>query len=177
MKLRPGLKLSSTVSDAQLIVVRAPAADADLRCGGAPMVEGAPPARAEVGGPRGEGILTGKRYSDDDGTIELICTKPGPGELTLDGRPLTVKAAKPLPASDLRPVTGRSARALRAAALDRGCSSASGADRAMCASNFPVDKLFGSFDELYGTNQIVVAESPAERGALFAGTARRIYGL
>jgi hypothetical protein len=100
MRLRPGLKLNSAISDAQVIVVRAPAADADLRCGDVPMVEGAPPPRAGDNLPAGEGLLTGKRYSDADGTIELICTKPGPGLLTLDGRPLSVKAAKPLPASD-----------------------------------------------------------------------------
>jgi hypothetical protein len=101
MKLRPGLKLSSAVSDAQVIVVRAPAADADLRCGGAPMVEGTPPGPSDAGGAGGEeGLLIGKRYSDADGTVELICTKPGPGRLTMDGRPLTIKAAKPLPASD-----------------------------------------------------------------------------
>jgi hypothetical protein len=42
----------------------------------------------------------GKRYVDEAGTIEVLCTKPGDGALALDGQPLEVKSAKPLPSSD-----------------------------------------------------------------------------
>ena len=38
MTLRPGLKLHSAVCDAQVVVVRAPADDVVIGCGGAPMV-------------------------------------------------------------------------------------------------------------------------------------------
>jgi hypothetical protein len=44
--------------------------------------------------------LIGKRYVDATGTIELLCTSSGAGALSCDGAPMTVKAAKPLPASD-----------------------------------------------------------------------------
>ena len=48
----------------------------------------------------GDGPLLGKRYVDDEAGLELLCTRPGQGALTADGRPLVVKGAKPLPASD-----------------------------------------------------------------------------
>jgi hypothetical protein len=32
--------------------------------------------------------------------LEALCSKPGAGSLSLDGRPLTMKEAKKLPASD-----------------------------------------------------------------------------
>ncbi|MFI0354935.1 hypothetical protein [Actinomadura sp. 9N407] len=99
MKLRPGLKLNSAVSDAQVVVVRAPAGDVDLRCGGEPLVAGDPPERTRDTAD-GEALLMGKRYSDAGGTVELLCTKPGPGTLTVGDEPLAIKAAKPLPASD-----------------------------------------------------------------------------
>ena len=46
------------------------------------------------------GAAIGKRYVDEDDTVELLCTKPGEGVPALGGRPLTIKEAKPLPASD-----------------------------------------------------------------------------
>ncbi|MBB4774880.1 hypothetical protein F4557_003298 [Actinomadura catellatispora] len=33
-------------------------------------------------------------------TLELLCTSSGTGELSCDGTPMALKAAKPLPASD-----------------------------------------------------------------------------
>ena len=53
-----------------------------------------------------------------------------------------------------------------------------GAARTMLASNFPVDRLFGTFGryfEAYG--QILGGASAAERADLFAGTADRIYRI
>jgi hypothetical protein len=99
MELRAGLKLNSAVSGAQVIVLRAPSGDVDVRCGGLPMVAGDPPPPADAH-VDGEALVMGKRYSDDSGTVELLCTKPGTGGLTVGEEPLTVKAAKPLPASD-----------------------------------------------------------------------------
>jgi predicted TIM-barrel fold metal-dependent hydrolase len=53
-----------------------------------------------------------------------------------------------------------------------------GADRAMFASDFPTDRLFGSFDETLGLYAQAVADfSEAERRALFAGNANRLYRL
>ncbi len=37
---------------------------------------------------------------DAAGSVELLCTSSGTGALTCDGEPMTIKSAKPLPASD-----------------------------------------------------------------------------
>jgi len=53
-----------------------------------------------------------------------------------------------------------------------------GTDRAMFASDFPTDKLFGGFDQhLDAYNAIVADFSDDERCALFAGNANRLYRL
>jgi predicted TIM-barrel fold metal-dependent hydrolase len=53
-----------------------------------------------------------------------------------------------------------------------------GAARAMFASNFPVDRQFGSYPDLWHAYaQIVSGASAEERGALFIGNARRIYRI
>ncbi len=53
-----------------------------------------------------------------------------------------------------------------------------GADRCMFASNFPVDGLRGTFDELYTTYAALTEGIAAdEREALFAGTAERVYAI
>jgi hypothetical protein len=39
-------------------------------------------------------------YADDEVGIELLCSRPGAGALTLNGEVLPMKGAKPLPASD-----------------------------------------------------------------------------
>lgn len=53
-----------------------------------------------------------------------------------------------------------------------------GSDRTMFASNFPTDKLFGSFDAHLGAYDAITADfSDSERHALFAGNANRIYRL
>ena len=47
-----------------------------------------------------EGTQIGKRYVDEGGTLELLCTKPGEGSLALGDQLLSLKEAKPLPSSD-----------------------------------------------------------------------------
>ena len=101
MQLRPGMKLFSTVCDAQVVVVKAPSADVEIACGGAPMVPEDPGGAA--GSPDaslGEGPALGKRYADDDLGLELLCSRAGEGALTANGEPLLLKGAKPLPSSD-----------------------------------------------------------------------------
>ena len=99
---RPGEQLASTVCDTRVIVVRAPGgASPEIACGGEPMVP-ADTAAKPAGGAGGgaDGTLIGKRYVDDAGTLELLCTSSGSGALTCDGVPMAIKSAKPLPASD-----------------------------------------------------------------------------
>ena len=51
-----------------------------------------------------------------------------------------------------------------------------GVDRCMFASNFPVDAMFGTFDELYGVFDAVTAGLDREsRDKLFASNAERVY--
>ena len=53
-----------------------------------------------------------------------------------------------------------------------------GADRCMFASNFPVDSVYGTFDDLYEVFSTVTAGlDAADRQQLFAGTAERVYRL
>ena len=51
-----------------------------------------------------------------------------------------------------------------------------GVDRCMFASNFPVDSMYGTFDDLYGVFSAVTAGlDEGSRGKLFAGNAERLY--
>jgi predicted TIM-barrel fold metal-dependent hydrolase len=53
-----------------------------------------------------------------------------------------------------------------------------GPDRCLFASNFPVDGMHGTLDELFTTFAAITAAcSDAERDQLFAGTAERVYRL
>lgn len=102
MKLKAGARLKSPVSTTEVVVVRAPSSDVDLRCGGQPMV---PITDVVTSGGRLEpahmsGTLLGKRYADPESGLELLCTKGGEGSLSLGDEPLLVKDAKSLPSSD-----------------------------------------------------------------------------
>ena len=51
-----------------------------------------------------------------------------------------------------------------------------GPDRAMFASNFPVDSLCGSFDTIFsGFKRITARYSAADQARLFCETAREVY--
>ncbi len=102
MQLKTGLKLRSQVGPTEAVVIKAPAGDVDITCGGHPMVpadqtpqDGLTPAGSDQ-----EQTQLGKRYTDAGETIELLVTKPGVGSLALGSAPLELKQAKPLPASD-----------------------------------------------------------------------------
>ncbi|MEU8896009.1 hypothetical protein [Nocardia sp. NPDC048505] len=97
--LRPGDQLASTVCGTRVVAVRVPATGAPtLTCGGAPMVAAAGAAAAPD--PGTAVTLIGKRYVNADESVEVLCIASGSGALGCDGAPMSVKAAKPLPASD-----------------------------------------------------------------------------
>ncbi|GAA0556260.1 hypothetical protein [Actinomadura livida] len=101
MKLRPGRQLASAVDGTRMVVVRAPAEEVEVTCGGRPMVDAAEaPAPTAADPARQDGTLLGKRYADEALGIELLCTKAGQGTVEVNGAALPVKEAKPLPASD-----------------------------------------------------------------------------
>ena len=103
MKPRVGQTLSSPVDTTTVIVVRAPDADLELTCAGVALYD----AKSGAAAPEGEadpeqlgGAQLGKRYADDDLALELLVTKGGKGTLAVNGAPLPLRDAKPLPASD-----------------------------------------------------------------------------
>lgn len=98
--LRPGDQLASAVCSTRVAVIRAPGDRRPLiSCGGSPMVAAAA-GQKPAAGDAGAATLIGKRYVDATETVELLCTSSGAGELSCDGAPMIIKAAKPLPASD-----------------------------------------------------------------------------
>jgi hypothetical protein len=101
-QIKPGTRIRSAVCDTEVMVIAAPEGDTEITCGGAPMValDAEPPAGATLAPDAAEGTQLGKRYVNEGGDLELLCTKPGKGSLACDGTPLTIKGAKPLPASD-----------------------------------------------------------------------------
>ncbi|HEX3786231.1 MAG TPA: hypothetical protein VHW44_00090 [Pseudonocardiaceae bacterium] len=102
MKLKPGTRLRSQVDATEIIIVRPPAEDVEVACGGYPMIDPqAQPAPRLTAVGDGGGTQLGKRYTVIGvDSCELLVTKPGTGSLTVDGMPVVLKEAKPLPASD-----------------------------------------------------------------------------
>jgi hypothetical protein len=103
MLVKPGDRLRSRVCTTEVIVVKASSIDVEITCGGEPMTKDQPVAAATAGdsaaGP-GPGTLLGKRYADQDAGLELLCVKGGSGQVSVDGRTLALREARPLPASD-----------------------------------------------------------------------------
>jgi hypothetical protein len=100
--LKLGSRYLSTVCDTQVMVIRTSPDAHDLRCGGHPMMLAGGPAQRS-GAPEPDfasGTLIGKRYIDEADRVELLCTKPGTGSLSLGAQQLLVKQAKALPSSD-----------------------------------------------------------------------------
>ena len=102
MKLAPGNRLRAAADTTQVIVVRAPDDDVDLRCGGHPMLElsSEPPAGLTVELAHSGGTQLGKRYVHEASGLELLCTKAGEGTLGVGAEQLALKDTKALPSSD-----------------------------------------------------------------------------
>lgn len=100
MQLKPGSKLSSAVCSTEVIVVKAPDADVELACGGVAMVEPGTEGSGDADPAHSNGTAMGKRYEHEELGLEVLCTKPGDGSLSVDGTPMPLKESKPLPSSD-----------------------------------------------------------------------------
>src|SRR4051812_21434976 len=102
MQIKVGSRYRSQVCETELIAVRTVPGDLDLTCGGHPVIElkAEPTPGLTVKPGADTGSALGKRYTDPSGKVELLVTKAGAGSLALDGEPLPLKDAKPLPASD-----------------------------------------------------------------------------
>jgi hypothetical protein len=99
---KAGARFGSVVCETQVVVVKWPGGDLDLRCGGHPMEElpGSEAAAGQPIAPFDEGTQVGKRYTNEDESLELLCTRGGAGSVSVGDEALTIKGAKPLPASD-----------------------------------------------------------------------------
>lgn len=102
MDLKPGSRWASAVCATEVVVVRSPAGDVDLRCGGTSMVtHGAQPSDGiSIDPDFATGTQLGKRYVGVDGSLEMLCTKGGDGGLSVGAEAAQLKDAKPLPSSD-----------------------------------------------------------------------------
>ena len=101
-QLKPGTRLRSSVCATEVMVVAAPKGEVAVTCGGSPLA-GLDAAPASGGAPSPDaagGTQLGKRYVNEAGDLELLCTKPGQGTLACDGKALAIKGTKPLPSSD-----------------------------------------------------------------------------
>ena len=103
--IKNGTRLQSQVCDTQVIVVRSADSLDDLRAGGVAMVpldsqkiQRRLPIRS-LDPAFSEGNAMGKRYVDETGA-EVLVTKAGAGTLSVGTTALSLKEAKPLPASD-----------------------------------------------------------------------------
>ena len=98
--LKPGGRFKSAVSDAQVMVVKAPAGEHELGCGGTDILAGNAEGSGSLPADDTGEVLIGKRYVNADESLELLCTKGGKGTLVFNGTPLEIKQAKQLPSSD-----------------------------------------------------------------------------
>jgi hypothetical protein len=103
MSLTVGTRLRSRVCETEIMVVRPPATDLVLHCGGAPMAtfdEEMTP--TDVPTPHWDGgSRLGKRYTSvRDDSLEVLVTREGKGTLGDGEGPLSVRESKPLPSSD-----------------------------------------------------------------------------
>ena len=102
--IKNGTRLQSQVCDTQVIVVRSADSLDNLRAGGVPMVpldadKSAESSELSIDPALSDGNAMGKRYVDETGA-EVLVTKAGAGTLSIGTTALTLKEAKPLPASD-----------------------------------------------------------------------------
>ena len=99
-ELKAGSRVKSAVCATEAMVIAA-SGEGELTCGGVVMV-GATDEQpgGDIAEGHSDGTLLGKRYVNEAGTIELLCTKPGDGSLALDSEILILKEAKALPSSD-----------------------------------------------------------------------------
>ena len=94
--------MKSAVCATEIMVLRAPATEVDVRCGGVEMLAPTESASADarLDPAYAQGTLIGKRYIDAQDRVEMLCTQGGQGSLTFEGVAMMVKQAKALPSSD-----------------------------------------------------------------------------
>ena len=98
--IKPGMRLKSVVCSGEAMVIKG--SDVTVTCGGVPMIAHTETAAgaAQANPEHMFKCLIGKRYVNADGTLELLCVKPGEGSFGANGEMLMGKETKKLPSSD-----------------------------------------------------------------------------
>ena len=101
-ELKTGGRFKSAVCTAEIMVVSAPAGHVDLTCGGVAMLDSASDAATggEIHLDHAVGVAIGKRYINEEETLEVLCVKNGDGGLAVAGQLLLQKDTKKLPKTD-----------------------------------------------------------------------------
>ena len=100
-ELKAGTRMRSDVCNTEVMVIAAADSSLQICCGGAAMIDAKQePSGGTIDADNAQGTLLGKRYTNDAGTVELLCVKPGEGSLSASGEALELKEAKALPSSD-----------------------------------------------------------------------------
>ena len=97
--LKPGARFKSAVCDTEVMVIKGKG-DFDLRCGGLLLSTDGGDGNAQVNDAFNTGALIGKRYVNEQASIELLCTKGGAGSLADGEQRLNIKQTEALPSSD-----------------------------------------------------------------------------
>lgn len=98
--LMPGTRLKSTVCTTEIMVITAPPDEIEITCGGQPMSQGDAGNGGSVHQDHAEGSVIGKRYTNEGGSLEVLCVKAGEGSLWAGGAAMKVKDATKLPKTD-----------------------------------------------------------------------------
>ena len=98
--LKAGTRLKSSVCSTELMIVGAPKSEVEVTCGGASLIAMGEEGGGAISDDAKEGTQIGKRYVNEAGDLEILCTKPGEGSIGVGSTLLQVKEAKPLPSSD-----------------------------------------------------------------------------
>lgn len=97
--LAAGTRLKSAVCTTEIMVIAAPDGNVELCCGGTPMTDSGSNGGA-MNPDFADGSAIGKRYVNEDGSLEVLCVKAGDGSLSVGSDALRVKDAKKLPKTD-----------------------------------------------------------------------------
>lgn len=98
--LTPGTRLKSAVCTTEIMIITAPADDIEINCGGEPMDPDGEGNGGAVHQDHSDGSILGKRYTNEEGTLEVLCVKGGEGSLSAGGSAMKVKDATKLPKTD-----------------------------------------------------------------------------
>jgi hypothetical protein len=99
MSIIVGSRWRSKGGGVELVVVQPPSAEVGLECDGElrEFLDSSTPPSPPTSPASAPDI---KRYVNQTYSIEVLCTKPGTGPLSVSEEPMVLKDAEPLPSSD-----------------------------------------------------------------------------